>query len=275
MNMKTIIYCSLAMMLLFASCKTIEDRVSPGGVLAASQLQIAVIQNPAGSNTVIFQNNTPGVLMYWDYGSGVGSAQSDTIYVPFAGTFKLKYTAFCGGGTVTDSTTFKVANNDTNYFKINPAWYAVTNKGKPMTWVLGADPNNAGKLVWGNGPQDCASPAWWTNTLPGLSGQLGGTPYTINDQVNINLNGAGNFVVTHPDNSQTVGFFNALPPLVFSSTETFPAISTTGVTFPWPFSTGTYHFTVYNSSNKATIDTLVVHDYNSYNVCVYKRLGAY
>ena len=102
----------MGLALLMASCETMENRDELGPVLTKDQLSIAVVQPTSGSNTVILQNKTQGAIMYWDWGTGTSHRAIDTIYIPFAGTFKLKYTAFCAGGTITDSTNFTIAAND-------------------------------------------------------------------------------------------------------------------------------------------------------------------
>ena len=110
--MKKTLYGLMGLTMLFASCSTIEDREDAGPILTADQLVFTVKQPTAGSNTIILENKTPGTLQYWDWGTGFSNKLKDTIYIPFAGTFKIKFTAFCSGGTVTDSTTFTIAAND-------------------------------------------------------------------------------------------------------------------------------------------------------------------
>lgn len=262
MDMKNILY-SLIGMLLLASCSTIEDRQNLGPILTPDQLSIDVIQNPAGSNTVILQNKTPNTIMYFDYGTGSTNRAIDTIYIPFAGTFKLKYTAFCAGGTVTDSTTFTIANNDAAFFDKDPAWKGLTNGGSGQTWVFALD--LPGGIIAGNGPEDSQIPAWWTMDQNGLAGQLS-SPSSLNDEVYMDINGAAHFNVTHADGSVVKGFFNVIAPYV-SGGVSYSAIEVlNGAKFPWPTS-GKYHFT------KMTPDELSVHDYAAYNIAMYKRKG--
>jgi len=103
--MKSIIFSLIGLLMLLAACNTLEDRQSAGSVLSASQLTVSVVQSPAGSNSVRLVNTTKDVIMFWDWGTGTGHSSSslDTVafYQPFKGTFTLRYTAFCGGGTVT------------------------------------------------------------------------------------------------------------------------------------------------------------------------------
>lgn len=254
-------------MLLLASCNTIEDRDNLGAVLTPDQLKIGIVQNPAGSNKIVLQNLTPGVIMYFDYGTGATHRAIDTIYIPFKSTVKLKYTAFCAGGTVTDSTTFTIAQDDKAYFLQNPAWNGITNGGLGQTWVFATDPNQPSKNIGGNGPENSPIPAWWTLDKAGVIGQLT-APYAIDDEVYADLNGAANFIVKHSDGSQSKGFFTAVAPYVNGGVSYAGIQVVGGARFPWPTS-GKYHFTVMSK------DSLSVHDYGAFNIALYKRKGAY
>lgn len=255
--MKTILY-SLIGMLLIASCSTIENRDPLGGILPASDLKIAIVQNPAGSNSVILQNKTANAMMFFDYGTGTTHKAIDTIYIPFKGTFKLKYTAFCAGGTITDSTTFTIAQNDDAFFDKDKAWKGLTNGGSGQTWVFAMD--HPSGLLAGNGPEDCLIPGWWTMT-PSSYNQS-----TTNDEVYMDITGAAHFNRTKGDGSVVKGFFNVIAPYKING-GTYSAIEVlNGPTFPWPTS-GKYHFT------KMTADELSVHDFGAYNIALYKRKG--
>lgn len=259
-NMRTILY-SLLGMLLLASCSTIEDRDNPGSILTKDQLKIEVI-NPNGSNSVVLKNLTPDVIMFFDYGTGTTHRAIDTIYIPFAGTFKLKYTAFCAGGTITDSTTFTIAKNDAAFFDKDKAWKGLTGGGAGQTWVYALD--FPGGIIAGNGPENCLIPGWWTMNASGLSGQLK-APSSLNDEVYMDITGAAHFNVKHADGSIVKGFFNVIAPYVNGGVS-YSGIETLGVSFPWPNS-GKYHFTVMNAN------ALSVHDYAAYNIALYKRKG--
>ena len=269
-------YSIAAIMLLFASCTAIEDRAPLGTVLTAAQVKIKVVQNTTGANAVTVLNATPGAIIYFDWGTGTGKSASvdDSVhfYVPFAGKFVLKYTAFCAGGTVTDSTTFTIAANDNAYFDGDPVWKTLTGGGTGETWVFATDV--PGGVIGGNGPINCPAPAWWT--LDASSGGMGGqlkAPWSVQDQVSCNLTGAANFIVKHSDNSVTKGFFNVYNTLVDtgdSDPTVYHAITTSnGAQFPWPSGNGIgqYHFTVLTAKH------LCVHDYNGYNCALYKQMG--
>ncbi|MDR3653612.1 MAG: hypothetical protein P4L34_11675 [Paludibacter sp.] len=275
--MKYKIWYSLAtLVLLFASCTAIEDRAAMGPVLAASQVKIQIVQKTTGANAVTVLDATPGAIIYFDWGTGTGksAAADDSVnfYVPFAGTFKLKYTAFCAGGTVTDSTTFTIAANDEAYFDRDPVWKTLTGGGSGETWVFGTDV--PGGIVGGNGPINSPAPAWWTlnASSSGIGSQLS-SPWSVQDQITCNLIGAANFSVKHSDGSVTKGFFNVATPVIDSGDgdpTPYHAITVSnGAHFPWPSGNGIgqYHFTVLTAKH------LCVHDYNGYNCALYKQMG--
>jgi len=256
---KTLYYSLVGLALLFASCSTIEDRAELGPILKASELVFTVSQPTAGANTIILHSKSPGALPYWDWGTGFSNKANDTIYIPFAGTFKMKYTAFCSGGTITDSATFTIAKNDDAFFDKNPLWKKLTGGGAGKTWVWATDIPN-GKVA-GNGPEDCTSPQWWTMTAS--DGNVSGG---IADEITMNLSGAANFSRKSADGSVKKGFFGMLTDYS-NNGKTFNAFEVIGgPTMPWP-STGKYHVTVINN------DELVVHEYKAYNVAMYKRKG--
>jgi len=269
-------YSIAAIMLLFASCTAIEDRAPLGSVLTASQVKIKIVQNTTGANAVTVLNATPGTIVYFDWGTGTGKSSSsdDSVhfYVPFAGKFNLKYTAFCAGGTVTDSTTFTIASNDNAYFDSDPVWKTLTGGGTGQTWVFATDV--PGGIVGGNGPINSPAPAWWTldATAGGIGSQLK-APWSVQDQISCDLTGAAHFNVKHSDGSFTKGFFNVYNTLIDTGDgdpTVYHAITVSnGAQFPWPNGNGIgqYHFTVLTAKH------LCVHDYNGYNCSLYKQLG--
>lgn len=259
--MKNILYSLIGLTMLLAACNTIEDRDVLGPILTKDQLSIAIVQNPAGSNKVILQNKTKGAIMYWDWGTGTSHRATDTIYIPFKGTFKLKYTAFCAGGTVTDSTTFSVAAMDNTYFDQDPAWKGLTAGGAGQTWVwaIGVPGGN----IAGNGPENSQAPAWWTMTATPDNSWL-----KFNDEVTIDLNGAANFVQKGGDGSVKKGFFKVIAPYENSGVKYSGIQVLNGPSFPWPTpADGKYHITKLNANE------LVVHEYGQYNVAMFKRKG--
>jgi hypothetical protein len=255
--MKKTLYGIMGFALLLASCKTIEDRDELGPILTSDQLDFIVKQPTTGSNTIILESKTKGALPYWDWGTGFSNKLKDTIYVPFKGTFKIKYTALCAGGTVTDSTNFTVNVQDDAFFDGNPLWKALTGGGAGKTWVMATDYPDA---IAGNGPQECLTPAWWTMKVGDYNQS------TTNDEMYMDLVGAANFQRKFGDGSIAKGFFGMLPDVTFNGT-TFNAFEVIGgPKFPWP-GAGQYHVT------KITADEMSLHEYKQYNIALYKRKG--
>ena len=258
--MKKIFYILFGITLLFASCSTIENRDEMGPMLDKSQLIFNVSQPASGSNRIILKSSTQSALPYWDWGTGFSNKANDTIYIPFAGTFTIKYTAFSAGGTVTDSAQFTVASNDDAFFDKDAAWKVLTGGGTGKTWVWALDLPT--KNIAGNGPEDCLVPTWWTMDYAGY----GQSPKPLTDEIYMDLQGAAHFNWTKPDGSVVKGFFNVIAPYTTNG-KTYSAIETLGgVTFPWPTS-GKYHFT------KMTGDELAVHNYKAFEISMFKRKG--
>lgn len=259
--MKKVLYGLMGLALIMASCETMEDRVPLGPVLTKDQVKIAVVQPTVGSNTVILQNLTQGAIMYWDWGTGTSHRAIDTIYIPFAGTFKLKYTAFCAGGTITDSTTFTIAKMDNSYFDKDPAWKGLTNGGTGQTWVWALD--IPGGIIAGNGPENCTAPAWWT-----MDASPGNSWIHFNDEVTMDLNGGANFAHKFGDGGIAKGFFTVIAPYVNGGVSYSGIQTLNGVTFPWPApSDGKYHITKLNANE------LSLHEYAAFNIGMFKRKG--
>lgn len=256
--MKNILYGMMGLALLMASCDTIEDRDSAGPVLTKDKLAFTVSQPTPGSNTIILESKTKDALPYWDWGTGFSNQTKDTIYIPFKGTFTIKYSAFSGGGTTTDSTTFTVGQNDEAYFNLNPLWKQLTGGGEGKTWVFAMD--HPSGTVAGNGPEESVVPAWWTMS-PATYNQS-----TTDDEITMDLKGAANFTRKHGDGSVEKGFFNMIDPYVKDGVTYYAFEVLGGPTFPWP-ATGKYHVT------KITDDELSLHEYKAFNVALYKRKG--
>jgi len=256
---RRIFYLIGGFVLLMGACTPIEIRQDPEAALTSDQLKITITQNPAGSNTVVFTNETPAIML-WDWGTGTDHKAIDTIYLPFAGTYTLKYTAFFAGstGSVTGTKTFSIAANDDAFFDKDPLWKQLTGGGTGQTWVFAMD-HPCGNLA-GNGPQECILPTWWTMTPAGYNQS------TTTDEMTMDLNGAANFKRKYADGSTASGFFNIIAPFV-NSAGTFHAFEVLGgLKFPWP-GAGKYHVTNINANE------LSLHEYQQYNIALYKRKG--
>lgn len=260
--MKKIILLFIGISMLFAACETIEDRAELGRVLSESEIDIQIIQNPAGSNQVVLKNATPDIdiIPFWDWGTGWSNDQEAEIYIPFAGTYSLEFTAFCEGGTVTVTREFTIAQDDDTFFDSDPAWRGLTGGGEGKTWVWALD--HPSGYVAGNGPTDCLFPAWWAMTPSGLN-----IPSALDYEFYMDLNGAANFELRSTvDGSVQKGVFSVGTPLDIGGVDYSVIEVLGGPKIPW-FGATKYHLT------NLTDDELSVHKYNAYDVAVYKRKG--
>lgn len=191
-------------LVLFASCDPIEDRDALGRVLDESELAFDIIQEPAGSNTVKFVSKTPGIIPYFDWGSGFSNKESAEAYLPFAGTYTVTYTAYCAGGPVSVVKEFTVAGNDEQYFK-DPAWMLLTNGSEGKTWVFAMDVRSYDGRIWGNGGylNAPAGPGWWGRTAADAVDDK----IDLNAELSFDLNGAANMKVSE-NGQNTKGTFD-------------------------------------------------------------------
>lgn len=183
----------LGAILLLAACS--PDNPGLGGIIAESELDISVTQNPEKDNIVYLENKTPGIIPYWDYGIGFSNENKTTIEIRFAGEYDIKFYALDKGGHVSTSRKVTVSQNDEDYFK-DPMWNLLTN-GKTWVW------NDKIPACFGNGGQGSTVPEWWQVSYDQLVSEGSETGEMIFD-----LDGAQNFTKTLSSGDTTKGFFN-------------------------------------------------------------------
>lgn len=142
--MKRIFYLTLTVVTLgfLFSCEPVEDRESlPAITLTPETLNFSVVQNPLKNNEVTFTNLDPKVIPYWSYSDGNGelghyNSNVQKVFLPFAGTYTVNFTALTPGGSVyAKPVTVVVDQNDSAYFS-DPRWGYLTNGEDGKTWVL-------------------------------------------------------------------------------------------------------------------------------------------
>lgn len=163
----------LVFSLLSVSCE--PDSHSLEKPLDESLLDFEVSQNPNYDNQIYLKSNTAKATAYWDYGIGISNKLMDTIIIPFAGTYKIEYSAFSQGGYTTKSADVTVSENDPVYFA-NPKWDLLTNSAQGKTWRLVA--------VY-VGPQSDYNANWWQPDISGNS--------YYHDTVTLDLNQGFNY----------------------------------------------------------------------------------
>lgn len=190
--------------LLFTACDPIEDRDDMGRLLTESELAFDLIQEPAGSNTIIFENKTPAVIPYFDWGAGFSNKARTEAYIPFAGDYKVTFTAYTGGGAVSVTRDFTVAQNDPVYFE-DPAWDLITGDGAGKTWEFASDITTFNGYIWGNGAYKGMppGPSWWGRSAADAADDK----IDLNAELYFDLEGAAN-IRSVSNGATTTGTFD-------------------------------------------------------------------
>ncbi len=177
-----------------AACDPREDRDLLPPALTADDLEFSVTQKPGYDNVVYLENKTPGIVPFWDYGTGISNKARDTINIPFAGSHYIKFVAYTGGGPVQDSAQVVVTQNDPNYFA-SPMWNLLTNGEQGKTWVWAMD--TPGGAPYGNGSGGATAPEWWKPTPADV------ISWGVDkDEMTFDLNGAANYTKKTPTGTQ-------------------------------------------------------------------------
>lgn len=125
------------------SCEPVEDRDSlPAVSLNPSEIDFSVVHDASNPNKIVMTNLTDGIIPYWNYTNATGddlghsNQQSNSIILPFAGTYTFYFTAYTRGGAVAaQPVTITVAENYEEYFA-EPEWNWLTNGTEGKKWVL-------------------------------------------------------------------------------------------------------------------------------------------
>jgi hypothetical protein len=136
---------AMALGLLFA-CEAEEDRDSlPPTGLSPAAINISVVQDAANPNSVTMTSLMDDVIPYWSYtdaqGNELGHSNQKVVTTtfPFAGTYKVLFTAYTRGGAVAaESRDVVVSQNNEAYFSA-PEWDMLTNGVSGKTWILDMD----------------------------------------------------------------------------------------------------------------------------------------
>lgn len=156
------------------SCEPVENRDElPAINLRAADINISVTQDAQNPNLVTMTNLTDDVIPYWSYtdanGAELGhSNQNQTSATfPFAGTYKVYFTAYTRGGAVAaEPVTVTISQNNEDYFS-DPEWGMLTNGVAGKTWVL----DMASPVGWAglDYPYNTAGADYW-NWFPDYAG---------------------------------------------------------------------------------------------------------
>jgi hypothetical protein len=199
-----LILCSL-LLVLFATCKKSEPEL---GVLPdKSTIKYSVtqdLQKDPGGNTVVLQNQTPGTISLWDYGTGTSTLNVDTIHFAFKGDYIIKFSALTRAGIVKcDSVVVSVTADNLNYVNDTLWTYLTGGVGKSKTWIL-----DNGKYGLASGPLSYADPSVtqvWGNFTPNWEpdgGTVGATATDYQASMTFSLSG-GPYLTTVKPNETT------------------------------------------------------------------------
>lgn len=142
-----IVVCGLVT--LFSGCR--PEKIELGSALDKTALKFTVTPSSNNANDIVLKSLTPNATPYWVSPSGNSIKLTDTINIPFPGTYTIKYAVQSRGGLVyADPVTVTITSIDAKTVS-EPMWVNLTGGlGKSKTWRLDVDAN--GKSKYFNGP---------------------------------------------------------------------------------------------------------------------------
>lgn len=142
-----IVVCGLVTLL--SGCR--PEKIELGSALEKTALKFTVTPSSNNANDIVLKSLTPNATPYWVSPSGNSIKLTDTINIPFPGTYTIKYAVQSRGGLVyADPVTVTITSIDAKTVS-EPMWVNLTGGlGKSKTWRLDVDAN--GKSKYFNGP---------------------------------------------------------------------------------------------------------------------------
>lgn len=218
--MKKLIHSIIAvcgLLTMFSGCR--PEVIELGAALDKSALQFTVTPSAKNPNDIVLKSLTPNATPYWVSPSGNSIKLTDTINIPFPGTYTIKYAVQSRGGLVyADPVTVNITSIDANTVS-DPLWVKLTGGlGKSKTWRLDVDAD--GKSKYFNGPVSFAGEnyswqwdAGWANWIVDkgdygtMTFDLIGNPnFKANNLMFPALSGTGTFMIdTKAKTLSTVG----------------------------------------------------------------------
>ncbi|WNH11505.1 hypothetical protein [Thalassobellus suaedae] len=213
-NIKILIasFLMLGIGFLISSCEA--EKYSLGNTPDKSEIDFEIVQDftaDSGGNTVIMTNNTDGVILTWNYGTGKSNKKVETVKYAFKGDYTIYISAVTAGGIVElDPVTITVTDDNLSYVD-DPLWTALSGGvGHSKTWYLDLNADGESKyfgapmsfsgneLVWdkeceGN-PDDGLcwiwEPEWAGNEWIADAGDYGSMTFSLEGGPFINVNHA-------------------------------------------------------------------------------------
>ncbi len=148
-----------AFAVLLSACEPIDNSESPkNNPWGPEDLRFTVENTSPGSNEIRMTSQMPGVVVQWDYMTGVTTADELTVIFPATGEIPIKFTAVGPNGQVSKTVTATITEMTE---PIDPIWnlFAGYSLDEPKTWVWDATAN--GGNVWGTaGHLASTAPGW-------------------------------------------------------------------------------------------------------------------
>jgi hypothetical protein len=190
----------LALSGMLASCTKEDEESLSGPTISKENFKYSVTQQQGHDNIVMLNSliTTNNYIPFWEFNGEYSKKNQDTITLPFAGNYMIRFSAYTQGGPISDSTAITVSENDPEYFA-NPMWNLLANAQEGKTWVWATD--IPGGICYGNGPGDATFPQWWTNGIAYLTSEG-----VAADEMTFDLNGAKNYAFTHAGSTKKASF---------------------------------------------------------------------
>lgn len=219
--MKKFIHSTIAvciLIILFSGCR--PEKIELGPALDKAALKFTVSPSANNPNDIVLKSLTPNATPYWVSPSGNSIRITDTVNIPFPGTYTIKYAVQSRGGLVyADPVTITINSIDQNTVS-QPMWVALTGGlGKSKTWVLDLDA--AAKSKYFDGPFYFGGTGWewapkfsdipWAGVSAGDYGTMtfdliGNANFSSDNKMFPDLSGTGTFMLyTNTNELQTIG----------------------------------------------------------------------
>ena len=192
---------------LFSGCR--PETIELGPALGKTALQFTVAPSANNPNDIVLKSLTPNATPYWVSPSGYSIKLTDTVNIPFPGTYTIEYAVQSPGGLVyADPVTVTINSIDEKTVS-DPMWVQLTGGlGKSKTWVLDLDAAGVSKYFAGpfyfGGSWGQWDPAFkdipWAGVSAGDYGTMtfdliGNANFSSNNKMFPELSGTGKFML--------------------------------------------------------------------------------
>lgn len=152
------------------ACAPIADSHELVNTFNPNDIQLRSVQNPAGSNVITLQMNTPGVTGFWDHVTGLGLSDEVTFAFPFTGRHTFTYhvsTPFipANGNIMQREFITRTIDVDIDFIaegSLAPQWVYLAG-GEKRTWKVDVNAPNNG---WFMSSLTNPFALWWSPANP-------------------------------------------------------------------------------------------------------------